>query len=97
VAAYPERHGGTMPKSLINRKLLTCGTCGWVHYAMTDDEKADLDGVVVRYQLSEHERAIYEAEFRQCLRCESPVTFFRQATEGDIARALGHIVTPVLV
>jgi hypothetical protein len=86
-----------MPKSLINRKLLTCGTCGWVHYAMTDDEKADLDGAVVRYQLSEHERAIYEAEYRQCLRCESPVAVFRQATEGDIARALGHIVTPVLV
>ncbi len=86
-----------MPKSLINRELLTCGTCGWVHYAMTDDEKADLDGVVVRYQLSEHERAVYEAEFRQCLRCESPVAVFRQATEDDIARALGHIVTPVLV
>jgi hypothetical protein len=86
-----------MPNSLINRKLLVCGTCGWVHYAMTDDEKADLDGALVRYHLSERERVIYEAEFRQCLRCESPVTDFRQASEADIARALGHIVTPVLV
>ena len=24
------------------------------------------------------------------------VTVFRQATEGDVARALGHVVTPVL-
>jgi len=86
-----------MPKSLVNRKLLACGACGWVHYAMTDDEKADLDGALVRYRLNEHERVIYEAEFRQCLRCESPVTVFRQATEGDVARALGHVVTPVLV
>lgn len=86
-----------MPKSLVNRKLLVCGACGWVHYAMTDDEKADLDGALVRYHLSEHEREIYEAEFRQCLRCESPVTGFKQATDGDVTRALGHIVTPVLV
>jgi hypothetical protein len=86
-----------MPKSLINRKLLVCGTCGWVHYAMTEDEKADLDGALVRYHLSEHEREIYEAGFRQCLRCESPASDFIQATEGDIERALDHIVTPVLV
>jgi hypothetical protein len=86
-----------MSKSPINRKLLVCGSCGWVHYAMTDDEKADLDGALVRYHLSERERENYEAEFRQCLRCESPVTVFRQATEGDIARALGHVVTPVMV
>jgi hypothetical protein len=86
-----------MPKSLTNRKLLVCGTCGWVHYEMTEDEKADLDGALVRYHLSQNEREIYEAEFRQCLRCESPVSVFRQATEGDVARALGHIVTPVLL
>ncbi|MBV8053623.1 MAG: hypothetical protein JO071_00110 [Deltaproteobacteria bacterium] len=86
-----------MAKSLVNRKLLVCGSCGWVHYAMTDDEKADLDGALVRYQLNEHERMIYEAEFRQCLRCESPVTVFRQASDDDIARSMGHIVTPVLV
>jgi len=64
---------------------------------MSDDERAGFDGVLVNYQLSEHERVIYEAEFRQCLRCESPVAAFRQATEGEIARAVGHIVTPVLV
>jgi methylphosphotriester-DNA--protein-cysteine methyltransferase len=64
---------------------------------MTDDEKADLDGVLVRYHLSERERENYEAEFRQCLRCESPVTIFRQATEVDIARAMGRIVTAVMV
>ena len=86
-----------MPKSLINRKLLVCRTCHWVHYEMTEDEKADLDGALVRYNLSEHEHEIYEAGFRQCLRCESPVSEFTRATEGDIARALDHIVTPVLV
>jgi hypothetical protein len=86
-----------MPKSLTNRKLLACGICGWVHYAMTEDEKSDLDGALGRYQLGEHERQIYEAEFRQCLRCESPTSVFRQATEADVGRALGHIVTPVLV
>jgi hypothetical protein len=86
-----------MPNLLTNRKLLVCGICGWVHYAMTEDEKSGLDGALRRYQLSEHERQIYEAEFRQCLRCESPTSGFRQATEGDVSRALGHIVTPVLV
>jgi methylphosphotriester-DNA--protein-cysteine methyltransferase len=64
---------------------------------MTEEEKAHLDGALVRYHLSSTEREIYEAEFRQCLRCESPVSLFRQASEGDVARALGHIVTPVLV
>lgn len=86
-----------MPKILTNRKLLACGTCGWVHYAMTEDEKADLDGALVRYHLSDHEREIYEAEFRQCLRCESPASVFRQPTETEVGRASGHIVTPVLV
>ena len=86
-----------MANSLTNRKLLVCGACGWVHYAMTEDEKAGLDGALVRYHLSDYERETYEAEFRQCLRCESPVSVFRQAGEADVARALGHIVTPVLV
>jgi len=86
-----------MPKTLTNRKLLACGTCGWVHYEMTEDEKADLDSALVRYHLSEDERETYEAEFRQCLRCESPVSVFRQATEGEVVGALGHIVTAVLV
>ncbi len=64
---------------------------------MSEDEKAALDGALTRYQLSEHEREIYEAGFRQCLRCESPASGFKRATEGEIARALGHILTPVLV
>ena len=85
-----------MPNLLTNRILLVCTTCGWVHYQMTDDEKADLDGVLVRYKLTDHEREIYEAEYRQCLRCESPVNIFRQATDHEVARAMGHIVTPVL-
>ncbi len=75
-----------MPRSLTNRKLLACGACGWVHYAMTEQEKAELDGALIRYQLSEGERQIYEAEFRQCLKCESPTDLFRQATEADIDR-----------
>ena len=86
-----------MPNTLTNRKLLACGTCGWVHYEMTEQEKADLDGRVVRYRLSSHERETYEAEFRQYLRCESPVSAFRQATDGEVERALRHIVTPVLI
>ena len=86
-----------MPKLLTDRKLLVCGTCGWVHYAMSEDEKADLDGTLVRYNLSEHEREVYEAEFRQCLRCESSVAVFKPATAGDVERAVGHVVTPVLL
>jgi hypothetical protein len=86
-----------MPKLLYNRNLVACGTCGWVHYAMTADEKAELDGTLVRYHLDEQEREVYEAEFRQCLKCESPTSVFRQATEADLTRASGHIVTPVLV
>ena len=86
-----------MSKILTNRKLLACGTCGWVHYAMTEEEKAVLDGALVRYHLSEHEREIYEAEFRQCLRCESPASVFRQATDAEVGRASGHLVTPVLI
>jgi hypothetical protein len=86
-----------MPKLLTDRKLLVCGACGWVHYEMNEDEKADLDGAVVRYNLSKREREVYEAEFRQCLRCESPVAVFRPAAAGDVARAVGHMVTAVLV
>jgi hypothetical protein len=35
-----------MPKTLTNRKLLAYGTCGPVHYAMTEEEKADRDTVL---------------------------------------------------
>jgi hypothetical protein len=76
---------------------MACSACGWVHYEMTADEKAAFDGALVRYHLSEHEREIYEAEFRQCLRCESPASAFRQASEAEVAHAIGHILTPVLL
>jgi hypothetical protein len=85
-----------MPSLLTDRKLLACGTCRWVHYAMTAEEKAAQDDVLSGYELSRDEREVYESQFRQCLRCESPASGFRLATEADIGRALGHIVTPVL-
>jgi hypothetical protein len=34
---------------------------------------------------------------RQCLRCEAPITEFRDAREPELARAAGHLVTPVLI
>jgi hypothetical protein len=82
---------------LLGRQLLTCCECGWVHYAMTAEEKAASDGVVERYQLSKAEQFIYESAFRQCLRCEAPTSGFRPAKEPDLAQAEGHLVTPVLV
>jgi hypothetical protein len=86
-----------MPKILRDRKLVVCGICGWVHYAMTTDEKARHDRVLERYPMDSEERHIYESEFRQCLRCESPLEVFRDATERDLDRARGHIVTTVLL
>jgi len=86
-----------MATTLSGRRLLACGTCSWVHYAMTEEERAEQDRALLRYQLDAQEREVYESQFRQCLRCESPASGFRQATEPDIARAAGHIVTPVLV
>ena len=82
---------------LLGRRLLTCRECGWVHYVMTTEEKAASDRLLERYQLSEVERLIYESAFRQCLRCESPASEFRAAQDDDLARAEGHLVTPVLV
>jgi len=79
------------------RKLLVCGACGWVHYVMTAEEKDAQDRSMERYQLDAAERRTYEAAFRQCLRCESPLTMFREARERDLNRAAGHIVTPVLM
>jgi len=86
-----------MATTLTDRRLVACGTCNWVHYAMSEDEKALHDNVLARYDLSAHERRVYEAQFQQCLRCESPATDFHLASEREIARALGHIVTPVMV
>lgn len=82
---------------LVGRRFLTCGVCGWVHYVMTAEEKAASDRLLERYHLSEAERLTYESAFCQCLRCESPVSKFRAAEERDLARAEGHLVTPVFV
>lgn len=82
---------------LLNRRFLTCRECGWVHYVMTLEEKTASDRVIERYQLNEMEQHIYESAFRQCLRCESSASEFRAAKEEDLARAEGHLVTPVFV
>lgn len=76
--------------------MLACNLCGWVHYAMTTDEKAQNDRAPERYNLSAEERFAYESSFRQCLVCEVPLSEFREAREAELARAAGHIVTPVL-
>jgi hypothetical protein len=81
----------------INRRFLSCRECGWVHYVMTEEEKTTNDRFLERYHLTEKERFLYESAFRQCLRCETPADAFRSAGEADLARATGHIVTPVLV
>ena len=82
---------------LRGRKLLACGACGWVHYAMRAEEKVAQDRAIERYHLDAVERLTYEAAFRQCLRCESPLSGFRDANDGELNRAVGHIVTPVLL
>ena len=82
---------------LVGRRLLACRICGWVHYAMTADERAQNDRALERYSLTATERSVHEASLRQCLRCEAPVTEFRDAREPELARAAGHLVTPVLV
>jgi hypothetical protein len=82
---------------LLERAMLACRLCGWVHYAMTAEEKAESDRVLERYNLTAAERSAYESSFRQCLRCEAPATELRDAEERDCARAFGRIVTPVLL
>ena len=84
------------PRLLRGRRMLACVACGWVHYAMTAEEKADGDRKLERYRLSLAERTVYESAFRQCLRCEAPVSEFREARQSDLARAANHLVTPVL-
>ena len=86
-----------MPRVVIERHMLICEVCGWLHYAMTANEKARSDLALERYNLSATERWAYESSFRQCLRCEAPVREFRQAKESELARAVGHLVTPVLM
>jgi len=90
----PGRESRSMP---VDRRFLTCRACGWVHYVMTAEEKAASDRLLERYRLSQAERSIYESAFRQCLRCESPASEFAAAEAADLARAEGHLVTPVFV
>ncbi len=82
---------------LTNRRFLSCRECGWVHYVMTVEEKVMSDRFLERYQLTAKERFLYESAFRQCLRCEASANAFRAAEEADLARAAGHVVTPVFV
>jgi hypothetical protein len=88
------RTGGVV---LRDRRLLACGACGWVHYAMTFEEKLTNDRGVERYKLTPAEQLIYQSAYRQCLRCEAPVGGFRLAEERDLVRAAGHMVTPVMI
>ena len=92
----------SVPRTILtDRRLVTCPKCRWVHYVMTLEEKAVNDRLLARlterYQLDQEEQELYESAYRQCLRCESPADNFRTATEEDIDRAEGHIVTPVFV
>ena len=82
---------------LRDRRLLACGACGWVHYAMTFEEKLANDRSVARYNLTPAEQLIYQSAYRQCLRCEAPVGGFRLAEERDLSCASGHMVTPVII
>jgi len=93
----PESESQERSRILVGRRFLTCQECGWVHYVMTAEEKAESDRFLERYQLTEEERLIYASAFRQCLRCESPASEFEAAQEEDLERAAGHMVTPVFV
>jgi hypothetical protein len=64
---------------------------------MTFQEKLTDDRRLARYNLSPAEQLAYQSAYRQCLRCEAPVGEFRAAEERDLARAAGHLVTPVMV
>lgn len=78
-------------------ELLACGACGWVHYAMTLEQRIADERNLGRYNLTLIERSIYQSAYRQCLRCEAPVAGFRRAEERDLVKAAGHLVTPVIV
>jgi hypothetical protein len=82
---------------LVGRRFLACSVCGWVHYAMTAEERTESFRALERYSLTTTERAVHEASLRQCLRCEASVTEFRDARGPELARAAGHLVTPVLI
>ena len=86
-----------MSTVLTGRALVACTACGWVHYEMTPAEKAIHDSRLTPYDLSPAERETYETGFQQCLRCESSSRQFRPATDDEIARAIDHLVTPILL
>lgn len=86
-----------MGAELVDRILVACRVCGWVHYLMTTAEKAVHDRSLMRYRLGPSEWKAYELEFRQCLRCESPSQMFRSATAQEVSNALDHIVTPIII
>lgn len=81
------------------RSLIACAECGWVHYAMTAEEKMAADAetsmLAQRYRMSHAEIGLIELSQRRCLRCESPARSFRMADAEDLAQADGHIVTPI--
>jgi hypothetical protein len=64
---------------------------------MTAEEKLANNQLAERYQMTTAERMLLESAYRQCLRCESPAADFRVARDSDVARAKGHLVTPVFV
>jgi len=84
---------------LTGRSLIACAQCGWVHYAMTAEEKlaaeAEKSTLAQRYHMSREEVDLLELSLRRCLRCESPAASFRRADPEDIARAESHLVTPI--
>jgi hypothetical protein len=86
---------------LTGRSLVACVECGWVHYAMTPEEKqaaeAEAFQMAERYRMTRDEIFLLELSMRRCLRCESASAGFRQAAPDDLAQAEGHIVTPVYI
>jgi len=45
---------------------------------MTAEEMSTTQGLVQRYQMTSFECGLLESAYRQCLRCESPASGFRQ-------------------
>lgn len=75
-------------------------TVAWPGHSCTLAMVAPLTSALVAAvarKLSEVERQVYEAAWRQCGRCEAPAREFRAASDEDLARATGHLVTPVVV
>jgi hypothetical protein len=96
-----DKHQPAQTGVLIGRRLVACAQCGWVHYAMTLEEKLSADAeanrLAQRYRMNEQELGLLESALRHCLRCESPAMAFRPAAAQDVAHAEGHIVTPIYV